>query len=122
MHAQILLQNSYWFSSYLCSMKKENFIEKLDASYEYIKNKAKTGIDLYNAFRDYKDLVIENWPEDMPDNGNWFTEMQSVLSFIENKKDVVYISNSVPLMSFRDDALEAIHAINMKFKMYSRKS
>ena len=100
----------------------EELIRSLGDYYQYIKKKARTGGDLYTSFEGYHDFVLDNWPKDMPDNGNWISEMKSVLSHIWKKRNVVGLSRSRELRSLRDDAVEAIHSINMKFMMHLKQS
>lgn len=96
-------------------MKSLEIIEKLQNSYDSIKNEAKTGGDLYNSFTEYRDFVVDNWPKEMSDQGNWVNEMESVLSLIEKKRKNKSITQSQEVSSFKNDALEVMHAINVKF-------
>ncbi|MDR6734148.1 hypothetical protein [Sphingobacterium sp. 2149] len=97
-------------------------LETLEGIRKYIKIQAETGGDLFISFETYRSLVLDHWPNDMPDSGNWKKEMSNVLDKLSTKRNVQSIERSRDLKSFRDDALEAIHTVNTKFLMYSHKS
>lgn len=98
------------------------FLRTLESIRKYIKIEAKTGGDLFASFETYRSLVLEHWPNDMPDSGNWKKEMSNVLDKLSAKRNVQSIERSRDLPSFRDKALEAVYAVNTKFLMYSHKS
>jgi|SRR5690606_5614261 len=100
-------------------MSLKHITGQLDDLRYFIKNDAKTGGDLYNAFKSYSDLVLENWPDGLSDRGNWKREMEFVLEKIKGKRAVVQLKRSSDLLSFKNDALEVIHHFNSEFIMFS---
>lgn len=102
-------------------MEKDNILGKLDDFRVFIKHEAKTGNDLYNGFRDYRQFVLDNWLEGMVDLQNWKSEMDNVLEHLEKKKNVKSISKSKDLLSFKYDAEQVVHHYNTTFEMYFSK-
>lgn len=83
-----------------------------------IGNNSLSGKDVYEFFRAYRNLVAENWPNDLADSGNWRAEMESVLNKLESTQGVSSLSKSSNLKSYRKDAQDVISAINTSFEMY----
>lgn len=102
-------------------MYKESIISRLNDFKVFIKHEAKTGEDLYDGFKNFKEFAFENWPKDMPDNGNWKIEAEKVLGHIYNKREVKNISKSRSLRDSKGSAVEAVHAIITKFDFYFNK-
>lgn len=90
----------------------------LEDFYAFVKREDLSGEDIYDCLKNYSDLVLNAWPDDLPDNGNWRSEMASVLESLTAKRKVSILSRSPELKSLKDDAKQVIHAINGKFTYY----
>lgn len=95
-----------------------NILGQLDDFRVFIKHEAKTGGDLYDGFKNYRQFVLDNWPEGMVDLQNWKQEMTRVLGHLEKKKHVKSIVRSKDLPSLKQDALQAIHHFDGLFKFH----
>lgn len=103
-------------------MEKQT-IDKLKSFNEIFRRKTKTGKELFANLIEYKRFITEHWPSDMPDNGNWLSELESLIkntSKYSNKE--TRVSASIILKSLKQDAIEAIHEINKKFVVYFERS
>jgi len=99
-------------------LDKNSILGQLDDFRVFIKHEAKTGEDLYEGFKNYRQFVLDNWPEGMIDLQNWRQEMSKVLEHLEKKKDVKSISRSKDLPSFKIDAEQVVHHFNGLFQYY----
>jgi len=97
-----------------------SLLDELEGFYVFIKH-AETGGDLYDGIKNYQAFVLGNWPKDMPDNGNWLSELDSIVEKLNSTKEHKSVKTSSNLSSFRQDAQEAVHAINGKFEYYYSK-
>lgn len=98
-------------------MDNNIILQKLDELQALVKE-AKTGGDLYESFKNYRNFVLENWPEKMADRQGWKGEMEFTLEKIESKKKVASISRSKDLPSFKQDAHEVMHHYDSEFRFY----
>jgi len=102
-------------------LNNNSILRQLDDFRVFIKHEAKTGGDLYDSFKNYRQFVLDNWPEGMVDLGNWKQEMDNVLGHLEKKKNVKSISKSKDLPSLKIDAEEVVHHFNTTFQMHFSK-
>lgn len=100
---------------------KNDIIAKLDELRSNVK-KAKTGGDMYISFKNYRDTILEYWPEGLIDRQGWKREMEFTLEKLDGKKDVMNITSSKDLPSFKQDAEEVMHHYNTEFEIYFKKS
>jgi|SRR5690606_24771477 len=96
---------------------KNDIIEKLDELRSNVK-KAKTGDDLYNAFKKYQNTILEYWPEDLVNKHGMKREINFTLEKLEKSKDVKNISSSKDLSSFKQDAEEVMRHFNTEMEIY----
>lgn len=101
-------------------IKKNSVINKLDELRNIVKQ-AKTGGDLYESFKKYRQFVLDNWPEGMADLQGWKKEMEFTLEKLYSKKNVKSISNSKDLPTFKRDAEEVMHHYDGEFNFYLNK-
>lgn len=101
--------------------KNNNILSKLDGLRSIVKQ-AKTGGDLYISFKNYRNFVLDNWPENMPDRQGWKREMEFTLEKLESKKSIKNINQSKDLQSFITDASNVMHHYDGEFSVYLSKS
>ncbi len=100
---------------------KNDIIAKLEELTTNVK-KAITGGDLYISFKNYRDTILEYWPEGLEDLQGWKGKMDLTLEKLENMRDEKINSSSNDLFSFKKDAEEVMKNCNIKFEIFFKKS
>ncbi|MGN0003340.1 MAG: hypothetical protein ACI35V_07890 [Sphingobacterium composti] len=100
---------------------KNDIIAKLEGLSSNVK-KAKTGGDLYISFKNYRDTILEYWPEGLVDLQGWKGEIDLTLEKLENMRDEKIISSSNDLSSLKKDAEVVMKNFNIKFEIFFKKT
>jgi hypothetical protein len=89
-------------------MNKVEMSLKLNSLHQ--KQKSETnGLKLFENHHAFSVIVKRIWPNELPDNGNWIADMESVLRKLESTKSISNSNRSNNLRSFKQGSLEVMH-------------